>query len=169
MKKLSFLILIAVSAFFTTASFASLPTKVKNFERLRDELSELPKNSGPNKISSIVTKLAKLEPKESATYYKTGISKLAATPPSKIAANQLALRVTKIVKKSGLIAAEISKINQSIVSDNTEFQKKTYNADIDGPLEKDITEEEGEQASQTSTPAQDMPDNTVRQSPSSQP
>ncbi len=90
-------------------------TKIK---ALNNKLKKLPNGKASfQNVKSLVTKLSKLDPKKAATYYKTGLKKLASSPSQQTQAKQLATQVTKIVKKSDLPAGQANKINKTVNND----------------------------------------------------
>ncbi|HEY8899166.1 MAG TPA: hypothetical protein VIM61_01970 [Chthoniobacterales bacterium] len=99
-------------------------TRIK---KLSKELKKLPNNSAPiAKVTQLVSKLSKLDPKKAAKYYKTGLKKLASNPEQQKQASKLAKVVTKIVNKSGLSESEIAKITKGV--DKEENKVPPYQA-----------------------------------------
>ncbi len=116
--KIGSTLLIAAVALFVAApmsAFAQTPAQKKKIKKLEADLKKLKNRASPaSKVRSLVTKLAKLNPIKGASYYSTGLSKLALTLPNKNVANSIAKTVTTTVKKSSLKKAQINKIVKAV-------------------------------------------------------
>jgi hypothetical protein len=97
----------------------------KKIQKYYSDLKKLPNGKAPaSKVSSLVKKLAQLDPKKANVYYKTGLTKLSPTATNKTAASKLATDVSKIVTKAGLPASTVKKVTNLVNKDNTKFQQK---------------------------------------------
>lgn len=124
-SKLGVGIVVAVAALFAMPSdvFAASSKATKNkIKKYFNQLKKLPNKAAPaGKVSNLVKKLSKLDPKKANKYYKTGLKKLAPTQANKKSATKLATDVTNIVKKSGLPKSQVNKINKQVKADEKKF------------------------------------------------
>jgi hypothetical protein len=86
----------------------------KKIQRLQNQLIHLPpEGASPDRVSQLVTKLSKLQPKYANRYFRWGISKLP-YPGYNDNQSKLARQVTRIVKNSDLPRKEVAKITTQV-------------------------------------------------------
>lgn len=128
-KKLATLVIVGAAALVMgtpVKAEAASDTKAR-IKKLSKELKSLPNYSAPiSKVTQLVSKLSKLDPKKAASYYKTGTKKLVKNPEQQKQASKLAKVVVKIVNKSGLSESEIAKITKGV--DKAENKVPIYQA-----------------------------------------
>lgn len=133
-KKIGTALVAGILAFVISApveaSAATSSSNKKQIQKLNSQLNKL-KNQGAtfSKVKSLVTKLVKLDPKKAATYYKTGIRKLAASNAARNA-ESLAKSVNKLVNSSKLITSSQKKKIVKNVDKAEDNYRPPYQASI---------------------------------------
>ncbi len=127
-SKLKLGTLLAAVALFVAApvssSFAaSTATTKAQIKKLTSQLKKLTTGgASASQVSKLVTKLAKLDPKNAAKYYKTGLTKLSnANGTADADASKLAKSVTKIVKKANLPAGKVKSVTKAVTKADTAY------------------------------------------------
>jgi hypothetical protein len=118
---------VAVVAFIFAAptSAQAASSNKKQIQNLNKQLKALQNQGGPNaKVIQLVKKLTKLDPAKAATYYKTGLTKIAPLG-AEATALSLAKGVTNIVKKSGLPEGKINSVTKKVNKDANKYVPPT--------------------------------------------
>lgn len=116
-SKLGALLTVGIAAFAlampTQLHAASASANKKKIAKLKKDLAKLPNKATPvGKIRNILNQLSKLDPKNSAKYLKTGLSKLA--PPNALNnAKALQKVVDNNVKRSSLSSGQKNSVIKS--------------------------------------------------------
>jgi hypothetical protein len=76
----------------------------------------------------LVTKLTKLDPKKAVKYYNLGLTKLATGPSAYADATKILASVAKVVKKAGLSASLVKKIEKQGAAANLNYTSNTENS-----------------------------------------
>lgn len=159
MKKISFLLLFALSAFFTTAGFSQSTSEEKQqIKTLVKELKGLPKNASAATVTELAKKLATLDPLRANKYYTMALNKLVASDANKVAAKELAVALKAIVGSSNLSTSQKQKLAAVIDKSEAKFSTGTYDPGTDGA-------DESEEGTTESTNNQNSVDTTLDPSP----
>lgn len=116
---------VAVSFSPATVEAASSKAQKQKIQKTFKQLKKLPNRAAPvGKVKNLVKKLAKLDPKKTNKYYKTGLQKFP-LEGGKEQAVLLASDVSKILKKSGLPSNQIAKIQSQVQKEAAKFPTPT--------------------------------------------
>jgi hypothetical protein len=116
---------VVVAFVFAAPTSAQAASNKKQIQNLFKQLKALKSEGGPNaKVIQLVNKLAKLDPVKAATYYKTGLTKIAPLG-AEATALSLAKSVTNIVKKSGLPEGKINSVTKKVNKDANKYVPPT--------------------------------------------
>ena len=124
------ILLTVATLFFATPTNVIAATSSGNAAKIKKyfkQLKALPNRATPAaKVSSLVTKLSRLDPKKAAKYYKIGLTKLGyAGGTAAASATKIAALVAKILKKSGLPASQIQKFTQQVKNADLDYVPPT--------------------------------------------
>lgn len=118
-------VVVVAFVFAAPTSAQAASSNKKQIQNLYKQLKALKNQGGPNaKVIQLVNKLAKLDPVKAATYYKTGLTKIAPLG-AEATALSLAKSVTNIVKKSGLPAGKINSVTKTVNKDANKYVPPT--------------------------------------------